>query len=390
MSTQMDKAASVLRDIALKAVDGKTGEIRAEYTDALAKANADIDRKLDDIRLEVAKRNAEKAIESKQSEARKAFKSVLPDFLKSGHVRPEIAQKADGYVRFDAATAGNLLLQPEMAADINRQVLEFSPVLQVVDVQDVSGPSLIVPVQSSYLSAYWADEDEPSTLGKDAFNAIEVTPNELRARVWFSQSMLDDAAYDIEGYTMQSITERFAQKIGNAVIAGNGVKKPQSLRDNVSSYKSGSLTLTFNQLINLTGQVKPGYLSMNTESVGWMTSPVNRSLIRALALTNANNYAWEVDGKLANPERLLGYPVFVGATGDFASGSAAGLFTSLDKPILFGNFKKAYTIGRKPEIKIIRDIYSGSSQFRVFINVMQRIDGRVTQAEAVYALRMET
>jgi HK97 family phage major capsid protein len=53
---------------------------------------------------------------------------------------------------------------------------------------------------------------------------------------------------------------------------------------------------------------------------------------------------------------------------------------------LFGNFKRAYTVARRNEIKIIRDIYTGAARFVVYVNVMQRIDGRVTNANAVFAL----
>jgi HK97 family phage major capsid protein len=266
-------------------------------------------------------------------------------------------------------------------------ILDITPVLGVVDVQDIGVAALDVPVQTGNIDAYWVDETVPTTEGKDAFKSVSVTPFELRARTSFSQSMLDDSAYDLEGYLMTSISEKMAQKIGTAVMSGNGVNKPLSLVDNVSTYSSGALALSFNQIIALGAQPIDGYLKVNPESTGWMMNRATRALVRSLAISStAVQYAWEIDGRAGYPERLLGYPVFVAANADMASPTAAGAFTTGQKPILFGNFKRAYTVARRNEIKIIRDIYTGSARFIVYVNVMQRIDGRVTNANAVFAL----
>ncbi len=390
--SDVNKAAAVVRDIALKAIEPVTGQLKTEYTDALTKANNALQSQIDDLKAAAASRKADARFAANEDRmARKsALNPMLKSWIKSGNVAADLLTKTDNYVRFEAPGA-SLLLQPTMAAEINRQVLEISPVLQVCNVQDVSGPSLVVPVQTAYLSAYWADELEASTQSKDTIPQVEITPFELRARVGFSQSMLDDAAYDVEGYTMQSIVDTMAAKIGNAALAGNGVKKPQGMIDNVDSYTSGSLTLAFDQLIELKGQIKSGYLTQNAGKVGWMANRVTIQLMRALAISStAVQYAWTVDGTADNPERLLGYPVFEAAEGDMASPSNAGAYTSGQKPILFGNFYKAYGIARKPEFHVIRDPYTGAANFQVYINAMQRIDGRVLQTEAVHALNMAT
>jgi HK97 family phage major capsid protein len=186
---------------------------------------------------------------------------------------------------------------------------------------------------------------------------------------------------------MESIIEKQSQKIGAAVMAGNGVKKPQGLVAGVSGYDSGALTLSFGQIIALAGQPLEGYLRANPESTGWMMARATRQLVRALAISStAVQYAWEVDGRAGNPERLLGYPVFTAANADMANPSADGAFTTGQRSMLFGNFKRAYTVVRNRDIRIIRDPYTGSAQFIVYLNVMQRIDGRVTNDKAVFAL----
>ena len=116
--------AALVREVALKAIDEKTGAIKAEYAQELQRVSEDFDAKLDAIKLETAKAKANVRFENlMEAKARKnALNPLLHEFIKTGSVRQEIAQKADGYVRFDAATAGSLLAQPEMAAEINRLV----------------------------------------------------------------------------------------------------------------------------------------------------------------------------------------------------------------------------------------------------------------------------
>jgi len=203
--------------------------------------------------------------------------------------------------------------------------------------------------------------------------------------VFFTQSMLDDAAYDLESYTMQSITDKQSQKIGTAALSGSGLGQPGGMNSGLESVNSIALALSWNDLINLQADIKSEYLA-DDATTGWMFTRATRAAIRKLALTNGNAYTWEPDGKAGYSERLLGSRIFLAAQGDLASATTAGAFTSGQIGVLYGNYKRAYTIALREGTYVIRDIYSGSDRFRVFLNVMRRVDGRVTQAEAAKRL----
>lgn len=373
---------AMMSDVASEAVKSSDESRKAELDTRFQKLNDDFDKRFGDLQKAIAQ-SAKGG--NPGNEKLDAFKKGFQEYIRKGHFPADIVAKADGYVRFDGATAGNLLMPDEISSYINRKLLEISPVLQVVDVQNITSPVFDQPVQTDNLDTYWESEDAQSTLSKDQFKLVKLTPFELRGRVYFTQSMLDDAAYDLEGYTTESITLKMAQKIGTAVLSGDGFQKPAGMNTGLESINSAALALAWNDIVRLEAAPKIEYLGEDA-TTGFMMTRKTRAAVRLLALTNGNQYTWETDGRAGYPERLLGRRVFIAAEGDLASTTDAGAFTSGQVGILFGNFRRAYTVALKDGIYVIRDIYSGSDRFRVFLNVMRRVDGRVTQSEAAYRL----
>ena len=374
---------AMMTEAANDAIKAKSVSEKAEHDARFTKLNDDLDARFGELEKAVAHKGYGNREET--NEKRKDFAKGFTEFVRKGAYPQDLMAKSDGYVRFDGATAGNLLLPAEISSEINRQLLEISPVMQVVDVKNISSSTFDQPVQTANADTYWEGEDEASELSKDAFKLVKLTPFELRSRVFFTQSMLDDAAYDLEGYTMQSITDKQAQKIGTAVLSGSGFGQPAGMNAGLDSVNSVALALSWNDLVNLQADIKSEYLA-DDATTGWMFTRATRGAIRKLALTNANAYTWEPDGKAGYAERLLGSRIFLAASGDLADATIAGAFTTGQVGVLYGNYRRAYTLAMREGTYVIRDIYSGSDKFRVFLNVMRRVDGRVTQSEAAKRL----
>jgi HK97 family phage major capsid protein len=374
---------AMMTEAAQDVVNAKSEAHKAEADARFLKLNDDLDARFGELEKAIATKGYGNRDET--NEQRKNFSKGFAEFTRKGVYPQDLLAKSDGYVRFDGATAGNLLMPAEISSEINRKIVEISPVLQVVDVKNIGSSTFDQPVQTANAATYWEGEDEASELTKDAFKLVKLTPFELRSRVFFTQSMLDDAAYDLEGYTMQSITDAQAQKIGTAVLSGSGFNQPAGMNAGLDSVNSTALALKWDDLVNLQADIKPGYLA-DDASTGWMFTRATRAAIRKLALTNGNAYTWEPNGQAGYAERLLGSRIFLAASGDLADATIAGAFTSGQVGILYGNFKRAYTVAMRMGTYVIRDIYSGSDKFRVFLNVMQRVDGRVTQSEAAKRL----
>lgn len=374
---------AMMTEAANEVFSAKSESHKAEANARFAKLNDDLDARFAELEKAVATKSYGNREE--KNEKRADFTKGFSEYIRKGQYPGELLAKADGYVRFDGATAGNLLMPAEISSEINRKLLEISPVMQVVDVKNITSAIFDQPVQTGNADTYWEGEDEASELVKDAFKSIKITPFELRSRVFFTQSMLDDAAYDLEGYTMQSITDKQAQKIGTAVLSGSGFNQPQGMNSGLDSVNSLALALSWDDLVNLQADIKPGYLA-DDATTGWMFTRATRAAIRKLALTNGNAYTWEPDGQAGYAERLLGSRIFLAASGDLADATTAGAFTTGQVGVLYGNYKRAYTLAMREGVYVIRDQFSGSDKFRVYLNVMRRVDGRVTQSEAAKRL----
>lgn len=287
--------------------------------------------------------------------------------------------KSDNLVRFDLAAAGALLLPAEMSADINRQVVEISPVLQVAKVINTSAPIYRQAQRNDSLTASWLEEDASGTKVKDTFGYVDIPVHKLAARVAWTIEQEQDAAYDLANEINLSIREQFEKSLGTAFINGDGVKKPSGLVGNVTNYApTGSLTLTSDLLIRFQSQLKSFYQA----NASWMANRQTYAAIRQLVLSSTNGlqYTWEPSFQAGVPARLLGNPIFEAPD---LVGSVTGVFTNGQVPLLYGDFGNGYTVARHTDFYVIRDQYSEASSFVTNLHVMSRFGGSVVRSEAI-------
>jgi HK97 family phage major capsid protein len=287
--------------------------------------------------------------------------------------------KSDNLVRFDLAAAGALLLPAEMSADINRQVVEVSPVLQVAKVINTSAPVYRQAQRNDSLSASWLEEDAAGTKVKDTFGYVDIPVHKLAARVAWTIEQESDAAYDLANEINLSIREQFEKSLGTAFINGDGVKKPSGIVGNVTNFNpSGSLTLTSNLLLRFQASLKSFYQA----NASWMANRQTYAAIRQLVLSSTNGlqYTWEPSFQAGVPARLLGNPIFEAPD---LVGNVTGVFTNGQVPLLYGDFGNGYTVARHTDFYVIRDQYSEASSFVTNLHVMSRFGGSVVRSEAI-------
>jgi HK97 family phage major capsid protein len=369
--------------------------LAAELKDAVINKNQEQSRKINERldAIELGLKSVKTPETKTNSEDRANFKKAFGLFAKGGlgsvesmrdvkvgrRVAGEI--KSDNLVRFDLAAAGALLLPAEMSTDINKQIVEFSPVLQVAKVVETSAPSYKQAQRNDSLSATWLDEDTASSKVKDTFGYVDIPVHKIAARVAWTIEQEQDAAYDLEAEINSSIREQFEKSLGTAFISGNGVKKPTGLVGNVTNYNSTALTLTSDMLIRLQAQLKDYYQANSA----WMANRLTFAAIRQLVLSSTNGlaYLWEPSFQAGYPSRLLGAPIYEAP--DLA-GSVTGVFTAGQVPILYGDFAYGYTVARHTDFYVIRDQFSEASSFVTNLYVMSRFGGAVVRDEAIAQL----
>jgi HK97 family phage major capsid protein len=301
------------------------------------------------------------------------YKDAKVGVMRNGEV------KSDNLVRFDLAAAGALLLPYELSNDINRQVVEVSPVLQVARVIDTNAPVYRQSQRNDSLSATWLEEDSAASKVKDTFGFVDIPVHKLAARVAWTIEQETDAAYDLANEINLSIREQFEKSLGTAFINGDGVKKPSGLVGNVTNFNpTGSLTLTSNLLLRFQASLKSFYQA----NASWMANRQTYAAIRQLVLSSTNGlqYTWEPSFQAGVPARLLGNPIYEAPD---LVGNVTGVFSNGQVPLLYGDFKAGYTVARHTDFYIIRDQYSEASSFVTNLNVMSRFGGSVVRSEAI-------
>ena len=89
-------------------------------------------------------------------------------------------------------------------------------------------------------------------------------------------------------------------------------------------------------------------------------------------------FLWSDGLAAGEPSRLMGYPVLVC---EDMPGVAANAF-----PIAFGDFRSAYTIAERPDMRILRDPFSAKPNVLFYAN--KRVGGDITDFAAIKLLRV--
>jgi HK97 family phage major capsid protein len=311
--------------------------------------------------------------------AMKFGQGVVDSEMKGAKVTSSHGMKADNLVRFDLAQAGALLLPAEMSANINRQIVEISPVLQVANVVNTSAPSYKQALRNDSLAASWLEENTSATKVRDSFGYKDIPAHKLAARVAWTIEQAQDSAYDLEAEINLSIREQFDRAIGSAFISGDGVKKPTGLVGNVTAVSGATITpqaLTADALIAFQQSIKTAY----QRNASWMMNRATLAKVRRLTVTGGTlAYIWEPNFQAGMPSRLLGSPVYEAP--DLAGTSA--VFSTGQVPILYGDFRYGYTVVRNTDFFLIRDPYTEGNAFVTNLYAMTRIGGDVVRSEAI-------
>ncbi len=237
------------------------------------------------------------------------------------------------------------------------------------------------------MGAGWATEtasqDETDT---PVIDRITIPLHELSALPKASQRLLDDSAFDIEGWLAQRIADKFARSEAAAFVNGDGVDKPNGILsypsvDNdvwtwgnigyVPTGVNGELGET-DAMIDLVYALGAEYRAgavfvMNSRTAG---------SVRKLKDADGR-FLWSDGLASGEPARLLGYPVLIAE--DMPDGGDG------TTPIAFGDFGAGYTVAERPDLRVLRDPFSAKPH--VLFYPTKRVGGAVSDFAAIKLLK---
>ncbi len=285
---------------------------------------------------------------------------------------------------------GGFLVDPQ-TSDMVRSVLNSTASLRAVAaVVNVEATSFDVLIDHSDVGAGWATETgSVSETATPVIDRIVIPLHELSALPKASQRLLDDSAFDIEGWLAGRIADKFARAEAQAFITGDGVDKPRGILDHTmvandawawgsigyvatgSAGDIGSADAVIDLVYALDARYRAGAsFVMNSKTAG---------LIRKLKDADGR-FLWSDGLAAGEPARLMGYPVLVAEDmPDVATDSFS---------IAFGDFGAGYTIAERPDLRILRDPFSAKPH--VLFYATKRVGGDVSDFAAIKLMKFGT
>jgi HK97 family phage major capsid protein len=399
--------------------DAEQRNLNTEEEASWQKYNQEIDRLANDIDKAERREHVEKLEAELRASVRKttsissdrgkpddrAKKLALRGWLKGGTDKPLTAEERDacervGYSPFSksitqrcaedramlvgSSTHGQELgvWYPGLAGYIDDalkaygNVFQTSTLMQTFNGIQISVPTLNGTAQKATIVG------EGSTISPADLTTGSVTFNAYKyaSAVVFSAELLQDSLINLEAYLAQQLAQRFYRGLNTHFVTGDGSSKPQGIT--VGATDSGvtlsgtgaTAAISADNLIDTIHAVDPLYRNQNA---AWLMHDTTLAKVRKLKDSNGQ-YLWVTGGGFSNsltqgnPDRLLGYPVYVNQ-------DMPQLGTATNKVLVFGDLSKYY-IRQVLDVSLQRldELYAMSGE--IGLVAIARFDGKLVDA----------
>jgi HK97 family phage major capsid protein len=282
---------------------------------------------------------------------------------------------------------GGYLVDPQTSQTVQSVLISNASLRQVANVVNVDATSYDVLIDHTDLGSGWANETGATVeTGTPQIERISIPLYELSALPKASQRLLDDSAFDIDGWLAGRIADKFARAEAAAFVNGDGIDKPTGIMNHTqvddTAWTWGSLGYvptgidgdfgSADNIVELVYTLGAQYRAnatfvMNSKTAG-----------RVRKLKDADGrFLWSDGLAASEPARLMGYPVLIAEDmPDVNSNGAA---------IAFGDFAAGYTVAERPDLRILRDPFSAKPN--VLFYATKRVGGDVSDFAAIKLLK---
>ena len=314
----------------------------------------------------------------------KAFAAYLRSGDDDGLRGLEMEGKALGT---SVAADGGYLVDPQTADTIKGTLSSTASIRAIANVVNVDATSFDVLVDRTEMGAGWATEASAVTeTATPQIDRITIPLHELSALPKASQRLLDDSAFDIEGWLAGRIADKFARSEASAFVNGDGIDKPRGLLTYPSVDNDVWVWGNLGYVVTgVDGAIADGdpivelVYSLGAEYRANATFVMNSKTagtIRKLK-DNDGRFLWSDGLAAGEPARLMGYAVLIAEDmPDVASDATA---------IAFGDFGAGYTVAERPDLRVLRDPFSAKPH--VLFYATKRVGGAVSDFGAIKLLK---
>ncbi|WP_419739888.1 phage major capsid protein [Ruegeria sp.] len=284
---------------------------------------------------------------------------------------------------------GGYLIDPQTAETIKSVLNSTASIRSIASVVNVEANSFDVLIDHTDVGAGWADEASATTeTATPSIDRISIPLHELSALPKTSQRLLDDSAFDVEGWLAGRIADKFARAEAAAFIGGDGADKPKGILDHPAVdndvWAWGNLGYV---ATGTAGGVDAGAIVDVVYALGaqyrvngtFVMNSKTAGLIRKLKDSDGR-FLWSDGLAAGEPARLMGYPVLIA---EDMPDAATDSFS-----IAFGDFQAGYTIAERPDLRVLRDPFSAKPH--VLFYATNRVGGDVSDFAAIKLVKFGT
>jgi len=286
---------------------------------------------------------------------------------------------------------GGYLAPPEIETTVTQRLSALSPIRAIAGVRQVSGATYKRPFAKAGPATGWVGETAARAQTDAPLLAEQVFPAmELYAMPAATQSLIDDAAVDLESWIAGEVETVFAEQEGAAFVHGDGVNKPtgfltQTLVAN-SAWEWGKIGTVASGaaagfpeddpadvLFDLVYALKAGYRQNGRFVMNRKTQGALRKM-----KDGSGAYVWAPPVQAGGQASLFTFPVTEAEDMPDIAADAT--------PIAFGDFRRGYLVVDRVGLRILRDPYSAKPY--VLFYTTKRVGGGVADFDAIKLMKV--
>jgi HK97 family phage major capsid protein len=319
-------------------------------------------------------------------------RSAFEAYMRSGNERALAAIEAKA-MSAGTGSAGGYVVTPAVEDEIGRRLAAISPIRSIASVRPVSVGTFKKPYRTTGPAVGWAAETAArAETNSPVLAELTFPAMELYAMPSATQTLLDDAAVDVEAWLAEEIELAFAVQESAAFVNGNGTTQPKGflaytnaaesswawggLGYNVTGVPGGfAASNPSDGLLDLVYTLKAGY----RQNGSFVMNRKTQSAVRKFKDTTGN-YIWQPPAVVGGAASLMGFPLVEAEDmPDIAANSFA---------IAFGDFKRGYLVVDRLGTRVMRDPFSAKPY--VLFYTTKRVGGGVQDFDAIKLLKFGT
>lgn len=312
-------------------------------------------------------------------------KTAFESYVRRGD-QSRIARLEEKALSAGSGPDGGYLVPQPTETEIMRRLADISPIRAIAGVRQMTSSVYKKPFTTTGPATGWVGETGArAETNSPVLSELSFPAMELYAMPAATQTLLDDAAVDIDAWIAEEVMVAFGEQESTAFVNGDGVNQPTGFLNYTKVAESGwswgnigyvatgtdgafDATDPGDVLMDAIYAVRAGY----RQNAHWVMNRQTQSEIRKIKDADGN-YLWQPATAPGAPATLLNAAIAESEDmPDIASDAYA---------IAFGDFGRGYLVVDRVGVRVLRDPFS--SKPYVLFYTTKRVGGGVQDFNAI-------